>query len=113
VTEPQVLEVCRRAVQTLDPRANGLFSVDLKMDTRDVPCITEINAGRFFIGMTSFDLVSKHNMASTYVRLGLGEPVGLREEYDVPEDYYLVRDLDTLPGVFHADELFEDIVDLA
>jgi len=44
------------------------------------------------------------------VRLALGEPVGLREEYDAVADYYLVRDLDTLPGVFHADELFEDIL---
>jgi carbamoyl-phosphate synthase large subunit len=113
VVEPRVLEVCRRAVQTLDPGADGLFSVDLKVDSRDVPCITEINAGRFFIGMTAFDLVCKHNMAATYVRLALGEPVDLREEYDVAEDYYLVRDLDTLPGVFHADELFEGIEDLA
>jgi hypothetical protein len=35
--------------------------------------------------------------------------VGLREEYDAVDDYYLVRDLDTRPGVFHADELFEGI----
>jgi len=25
------------------------------------------------------------------------------------KDYYLVRDLDTLPGVFHAAELFDGI----
>jgi hypothetical protein len=49
-------------------------------------------------------------MPATYVRLGLGEPVDLRDEYDVVEDYYLVRDLDTLPAVFHADELFEGIL---
>jgi hypothetical protein len=35
--------------------------------------------------------------------------VGLRDEYDAVDDYYLVRDLDTLPGVFHADELFDGI----
>jgi hypothetical protein len=44
-------------------------------------------------------------MSLTYVRLGLGETVELREEYDAVEGYYMVRDLDVLPGVFHADEL--------
>jgi len=51
-------------------------------------------------------------MVLTYVRLALGEPVDLRDEYDVAADYYLVRDLDTLPRVFHADEMFEGIEEL-
>lgn len=113
VVEPRVLEVSVQAIRVVDPRASGVFSVDLKADAGNVPCVTEINAGRFFIGMTSFDRVCKHNMALIYVRLALGEPVELREEYDVTEDYYLVRDLDTTPGVFHADEMFEGIEDLA
>ena len=51
-------------------------------------------------------------IAPTYVRLGLGEPVELRGEYDAIEGYYLVRDLDALPGVFQADEFFEGILEL-
>ena len=78
-----------------------------------MPCVTEINAGRFFIGMTSFDRVCKHNMALTYVRVALGEAVDLRDVYDVAPDYYLVRDLDTLPRVFHADEMFDGIEELS
>jgi carbamoyl-phosphate synthase large subunit len=96
-------------VRSLGPSISGVFSVDLKENRRGVPCVTEINAGRFFIGMTAFDHVSKHNLPLTFVRLALGEPVGLRDEYDAVDDYYLVRDLDTLPGVFHADELFDGI----
>jgi hypothetical protein len=45
------------------------------------------------------------------VRVALDEPVRLREAYDPAEGYYTVRDLDTLTGVFHADELFDKIVD--
>jgi biotin carboxylase len=112
VYEPRVFEVCRQAVLAVDRRASGLFSIDLKANTDGLPCVTEINAGRFFIGMTSFDRVCKHNMTLTYVRLALGEPVDLRDEYDVAADYYLVRDLDTLPRVFHADEMFEGIEEL-
>ncbi len=44
--------------------------------------------------------------------VALGEPVDLCEEYDVAEDYYMLRDLDTPPAVFHAEELFEGIEEM-
>ena len=73
--------------------------------------VTEINAGRLFMAMTAFDGVLKHSMASTYVRLGLGEPVEFREEYDGQEGWYMVRDLDAHPGIVHVDDLFERILE--
>ena len=109
VVDRRLLDTCARAIRTLGRAVSGAFSVDLKEDRDGVPCITEINAGRFFIGMTAFDHVGKHNMPHTYVKLALGEDVGFRDEYDAVEDYYLVRDLDTLPGVFHATDLFDGI----
>ena len=48
-------------------------------------------------------------MAATYVRLAVGLPVAIAEPYECDEDHYLVRDLDTLPGIYHADELFDGI----
>jgi carbamoyl-phosphate synthase large subunit len=109
IVEPSVLELCRAAVLAVAPAASGAFSIDVKEGEDGRLHITEINAGRLFMAMTAFDRVLKHNMSLTYVRLGLGEPVDLRDEYDAVEDYYLVRDLDALPSVFHADELFEGI----
>jgi hypothetical protein len=50
-------------------------------------------------------------MMVTYVRLALGEPIAMQGEHDVAEGYYTVRDLDTLPGIFQAEELFEEICD--
>lgn len=109
VFDSRVVEVCREAVRALDRRASGVFSIDLKENEDGVPSVTEINAGRFCMITNIFDLTGKHNMALTYVRLAFGEPVQMREEYDVALDYYLVRDLDTCPDLFHADELFEGI----
>ena len=40
-----------------------------------------------------------------------GVPRELQDERDVAEDCYTVRDFDTVPGIFHADELFEGIDD--
>lgn len=109
VRDARIVETCTAAVRALDPRASGAFSIDLKEDRRGVPCVTEINAGRFFIGMTAFDAVSKHSAAGVFVQVALGETVALRDEYDTPEDYYLVRDLDTPPGIRHVSALLDGI----
>lgn len=110
VIDPRLVDVCGAAIRALSPSASGAFSVDLKEDREGRPCITEINAGRFFIGMTAFDPVSRHGIAPTFLRLARGAPVELDDPYVTPPDHYVVRDLDTLPGVYTADQLFESIV---
>lgn len=111
VSDPRVVRVCLAAIRALAPTASGVFSIDLKENADGVPCVTEINAGRFCMITSIFDSTGKHNMAASYARLGLGEPVEISDPLDPSESYYLVRDLDTLPGIFHADELFEEIHD--
>jgi hypothetical protein len=109
VFEPHVAEICAKAVSAVDPHASGVFSIDLKEDMAGVPCVTEINAGRFCMITNVFDLAGKNNMAGIYVRLAFDDPVSTMDVYEVPEEVYLVRDLDTLPGVFRADEFFTGI----
>jgi glutathione synthase/RimK-type ligase-like ATP-grasp enzyme len=109
VVEPDVVALCRQAIGAASPRASGAFSVDVKEDAHGRPHVTEINAGRLFMGMTAFDRILKHNMTLTWVRLALGQDVGLAEEYDTVDGYYMVRDLDMPPGLFHSEELFEGI----
>jgi len=111
VVEPRVAEVSADAIRVLDRRISGAFSVDLKENVGGVPCVTEINVGRFITMMNLFDLTGKHNMALAYVRLALDEPLHVADVYDAVEDHYFVRDVDTVPGIFHADELFNGIGD--
>ena len=121
VDAPSVVATCRRAVEALDSRASGVFSIDLRENADGVPCITEVNAGRLSSGTNLLDLTGKHNMAVTYARVGLGEPVELRETYDMVEDHYMLRDLDAAARAFgtagevlglfretHADEAVVD-----
>jgi biotin carboxylase len=112
VVAPHVVAISTAAIRAIDETASGAFDVDLKEDARRVPQITEINAGRIISGAAIFDAAGEHSLALTYVRLALGESVEINEPYDVAEDYYFVRDVDTVPGVFHADELFEGIREL-
>jgi predicted ATP-grasp superfamily ATP-dependent carboligase len=109
--DPQVREVTTRAVRALGRDVSGLFSVDLKEDGEGTVNVTEINVGRFLAGTNLLDLSGKHNMAATYLRLALGEPVESLEEPEQTTDHYMVRDVDTLPGVFQAEEFFAGIED--
>jgi hypothetical protein len=109
VRDQRVVDICTRALRALDPRVSGVFSVDLKENADGVPCVTDVNAGRFSSATAVYDMTGKHNMAIIFVRLALGEPVDLRDEYDVAEDYYVLRDVDMPPSVFHADDFFDGI----
>ena len=111
VDEPRVEQVVRAAVRATDELATGLFGVDLKENGAGVPYVTEINAGRALAGTNLLDLTGKHNMMVTYARLALGDPIEMLDERDVVEGYYTVRDLDTLPGTFQAEELFDEVYD--
>ena len=111
VVEPDAVRLCAGAIRAIDPQATGAFTVDLKGDATGRMCLTEINAGRFITTTNLFDLAGKHNMSITYVRLALGDDVAIDDPYDAPEDYYFVRDLDTVPAILHGDEFFEGIVD--
>jgi len=112
VDEPDVVRVCVEAVEAIDRAASGAFSIDLKEDRQGRPCVTEINVGRFLTGSPIFDLTGKHNMTATYVRLALGQPTEIDKVYDVAEDYYMIRDLDALPRIVHADALGDGIEDV-
>jgi carbamoyl-phosphate synthase large subunit len=111
IIEQRVVDTCVQAVRILDARASGVFSVDLKEDSRGIPCITEINIGRFSSATNIVDLVGRHNMAATFVALASGQTVPFHDVYDASEDWYMLRDIDSTPKVFHGSELFHNITD--
>lgn len=111
VFDPRLPEICAAAIRAIDPEASGVFVFDFKETAHGMPCITEINAGRFGMSTNIFDLPGKHNMASIFLQLALGEPVDISDRYDMAEDYYMVRDVDTTPGVYHSEEFFGGIED--
>jgi carbamoyl-phosphate synthase large subunit len=111
-SDQNIIDMCSKAMRALDPRASGVFFIDIKESEAGEPCITEINAGRFATMTNIHDLVGKHNMAVTYVRLGMGRRVNIRNPADFAEGYYIVRSVDTLPAIVHKDELFKGLREL-
>ena len=107
--EPMVIEICEAALQAIDPHANGVFNFDLKENDAGIPCITEVNAGRFAMITNLYDFTGRHSMAVTYVRMACGEAPGIDDPYDEDSERYLIRELDTLPQIFSSDQLFKGI----
>lgn len=116
IDNPAINEVCEATVRAVDPRATGLFCIDLKEDRNGRPCVTEINIGRFFMITPLFDAVGRHNMADLYLRLALGErpEIAPGERFgDIgPEETYLVREIDNEPEVLTAAEIRSRYIEL-
>jgi carbamoyl-phosphate synthase large subunit len=98
-------------IRALDPRASGVFGVDLKQDADGVARVTEINAGRFSSTTNLLDLTGKHNMTAVYLRAARGERIDLEDEYDGAEYHYLLRDIDAPPRILKEEEVFEGVID--
>lgn len=111
VQDQRVVDLCIEAIRAIDDDATGVFAVDLKENREGLPCVTEINAGRFFMITNIFDLTGAVNLAALYIRLACGEPVAA-SLHDEGREYYLVRDLDTEPGIYPVDDFFKDIQEI-
>lgn len=86
-------ELATKTVLTVDPKATGIFCVDIKENKNRVPCVTEINAGRFFTTSINFSTAGL-NMPYYYLLMGLGGKAALPElpKYNgIPAGWYWIR----------------------
>ncbi|HWH08048.1 MAG TPA: ATP-grasp domain-containing protein [Candidatus Thermoplasmatota archaeon] len=94
VRRADVNQVATDAVLAADPRPDGVFCVDLKENAQGVPCVTEINCGRFFT-TSNFFARAGANMPHWHVKLAMGDKLPELPRHDaLPADLYWVRMLD-------------------
>ncbi|MBI4320672.1 MAG: ATP-grasp domain-containing protein [Chloroflexi bacterium] len=94
VHRDDVNDIARLAVAAIDPHASGVFCVDLKENRSGVPCVTEINVGRFFT-TSNFFAHAGTNMPYIYVKMAYGEPLpDVPKVNPVPAGWYWVRMVD-------------------
>jgi carbamoyl-phosphate synthase large subunit len=103
----EVNKIAFNAVKAIDKDATGIFCVDLKTNMRGIPCVTEINAGRFFTTSNFFAELGC-NMPDIYVNLGMGlniDELMLHKKTDVcPKDKYWIRQPDCEPVMADGSE---------
>ena len=99
-----VNEVATRAVLAVDESATGIFCIDMKENKDGNPCVTEINAGRFFTTSNFFAELGV-NMPYIYVKLAYGEEISNLPKYNAaPKDCYWIRLVDKGPILVRGEE---------
>jgi carbamoyl-phosphate synthase large subunit len=94
VNRNDVNETATKAVELVDKKATGIFCIDMKENAEGIPCVTEINAGRFFTTSNFFSAAGV-NMPYIYVKLAYGEEIPPVKKYNpLPEELYWVRVID-------------------
>jgi len=89
-----VNDTATKAVLAVDKKATGVFGVDLKENDKGIPCVTEINAGRFYT-TSNFFTEAGLNMPHMHIQLAFGEIFGYGANIDPLEsNLYWVRGMD-------------------
>lgn len=102
IHDETINKIGTKAVLAIDPKFNGIACVDLKENSKGMPCVTEINAGRMFTTSYFFSYASKilrkdyyANIPYLYVKLGFCEEIPKIPQYDIlPADVYWIRHID-------------------
>ena len=105
VHRDDVNEIATKAVLSLDENATGVFCVDLKENKEGIPCITEINAGRFFTTSNFFSTAGS-NMPFYYIKMAFGETLPELSQYNpLEKDLYWIRGMDMGFKLVKGDQL--------
>jgi hypothetical protein len=104
VHNEDVNRVATEAVNAIDEEATGIFCIDLKENSKGIPCVTEINVGRFFTTSNFFAQLGS-NMPYYYIKMGLEHIIFDLPKYDaVPEGFYWIRLVDGPPVIVKEGE---------
>ena len=94
VHRDDVNDIATKAILSLDESATGVFCVDLKENKDGTPCITEINAGRFFTTSNFFSTAGS-NMPHYYIKMAFEETLPELSQYNpLEKDLYWIRGMD-------------------
>lgn len=94
VHRTDINKLATKIITLVDKQATGIFCVDIKEDKNGKPCVTEINAGRFFTTSNNFSTAGL-NMPYYYVLLGLKQKLPSLPKYNgIPAGWYWLRMVD-------------------
>jgi hypothetical protein len=98
ISDSSVDAIALKAIQAIDAKPHGIFSVDMTYNRAGIPNPTEINIGRFFTTHHFFTEAGL-NMPYIFTKIGLDNefPEISKKINPLPENMLWVRGLDFLP----------------
>lgn len=121
VYEQKVNEIGKAAVEAIDPNPHGFYCVDLKENRDGIPCICEINVGKFhttgslwsYAAINGLKMPWYANMSYLYVKIAFDDvlPDESIPPFDLyPEGIYLIRHIDAGAIIWREDGWKERIL---
>ena len=83
----QAIKMAIKAIKTILPHPDGVFSVDLRENSQGIPCVTEINPGRFLTTSILLFKELSYDLPLDYLNLILGKKIPVRKQ--IRENQYL------------------------
>lgn len=77
----QAIKTALKAIKSLVSKPDGVFSVDMKENKKGIPCVTEINPGRFLTTSLLFFKELNYDLPLDYIKLALGEKIKKRKPF--------------------------------
>lgn len=98
IADKKLDKIALASILAIDPKPQGIFSVDLTYDFSGIPNPTEINIGRFFTTHEFFTRAGL-NMPEIFIRVAYGEklPYIKRRVNPLKNGFVWVRGVDFLP----------------
>lgn len=94
VHRDDINEIATNAVKAVDRGATGIFCIDMKENKQGIPCVTEINCGRFFTTNNFFSKAGS-NMPYYYIKMAYKEELPPLAKYNaIPQGWYWIRTID-------------------
>jgi carbamoyl-phosphate synthase large subunit len=97
ITHEKVNDIAVKVVDSLTHKPHGIFSIDFKENESRVPCVTEINPGRFFTPSYMY-VKAGVNLPEIYLKLAFDEPIPKLPKFNAFKEKVLwIRGIDVEP----------------
>lgn len=105
VNDEQVHKIGMQTVTAISKKPNGVFGVDMRENTEGIPCVTEINPGRFFTPSFMYAKAG-YNLVQAFFEmvLDIESSSTIAKRAEILGDVYWIRGIDATPTLIRIDK---------
>jgi carbamoyl-phosphate synthase large subunit len=98
INDEPVHRIGKQTIEAISKEPNGVFGVDMRENTEEIPCVTEINPGRFFTPSFMYAKAG-YNIVKTFFEkaLDLQPSTVIKPRAEIKENTYWIRGIDATP----------------
>ncbi|MBU1919000.1 ATP-grasp domain-containing protein [bacterium] len=106
IHDSRVYKTAYQAIKAIDNKPHGIYCVDIKENSEGIPCIMEINCGRFFTTSNFFAAldVNMPMMICDMLETGKALPKNKQKIESITDCFWWVRGLDKTPTLLNQNK---------